>query len=66
MVKIKGFSASTPEYLGQQIDEWFMGKNFSSLDIQYKVFNDPNERLSKCRFSALVVYEDGEDYIVSS
>ena len=66
MVRIKGFSSPSPEYLGQQIDEWFMEKNFKTLDIQYKVINDAADRLNRYRFSALVIYEDGEDYNVSN
>lgn len=58
MIKVKGFSAFTPMVLGKEISKWLEeNPNFSSIDIQYRIFSMESESNNHC---ALVIYEDGE------
>lgn len=65
MIQTKGFSAEYVEDLSDEINKWLEDNpNFTSLDIQYKISSMNAERdFNHC---ALIIYEDGEDYIVSN
>lgn len=64
MIRTKGFSAKYVDTLSDKINQWLeWNPNFTSLDIQYRVSSMEAEY--DCNHCALIIYEDGEDYIVT-
>ena len=65
MVRVEGFCAKWPDELAGMINKWLDSHPcFTSLDIQYRISSMEQE--SDYNHCALVIYEDGREYVYKS